>query len=119
MDQQRFDSLAQRWAITLSRRDGHRMLGGALLGLLAVTAAPAVEAKKGKKKRCKKLFAACGKSKQCCGAKKKKLKCATDNVCAPNKYCCKPEGRPCNGDDCECCGSLECSLETNRCVAEP
>ena len=39
MDQRQFDSLAQRWAITLSRRDGHRMLGGALLGLLAVTAA--------------------------------------------------------------------------------
>jgi hypothetical protein len=99
----------------ISRRETGRVaLGGVLAVAWAATRVDEAESKK----KCRKLFAPCTRSKQCCGSDKKNLQCRPNVLCSMSKYCCKPAGKPCGGDDCACCQGLVCSGETNRCVVD-
>ena len=68
--------------------------------------------KKKRKKRCRKLNAACtpGGKRKCCG----ELRCDRLVVNSPAQmFCCKTEGKTCSNDDekpPECCDGLECSV---------
>lgn len=98
MDGPRFDA----W----TRRRFGFMAGGFAASLWGAVVSDDAAAKKNKKKRCRKLQAACkpdGKQK-CCG----ELRCrVTSANPGANTFCCKTAGKPCS-EPRDCCGELDC-----------
>jgi hypothetical protein len=100
MDGSQFDA----W----TRRGFGAAAGGLAGSLLAMSAIPGAEAKKGKKKKkkCKKLGDTCqpngGKNKKCCGC----LACHPINAVPDSEHhCCNLHGEPCTLENAEekCC----------------
>jgi hypothetical protein len=87
--------------------------GGLSASLLGLAAIDDTEAKKGKKKKCKKLGAGCktsGKKKRCCKA----------FSCEPNaagaQHCCKDDAKPCTLSS-DCCSTL-CQSDVCFCKSD-
>jgi hypothetical protein len=85
----------------LGRRPALALLLGTASGALGLPSAS--EAKKKKRKRCRKADVACAKDKQCCG----KLACADGVCCPPARYFVKcPEVCLCPDDKDICCAYI-------------
>jgi len=112
MDASRFDA----W----TRRRLGLVVGGGIASLAGLSLLEDAEAKKKKKKRCRKSLQPCGGKKKCC----KELTC-DDTLGTEGNVCCKPLQGTC-ADQSECCGETICDdvqgLSGLRCcvvVGEP
>lgn len=91
MDASRFDA----W----TRRRLGLVVGGGIASLAGLSLLEDAEARKKKKKRCKKSLQPCGGKKKCC----KELTC-DDTLGTEGNVCCKPLQGTC-ADQPECCGN--------------
>jgi hypothetical protein len=98
-----------------TRRRLGLVAGGAAVALLGSAIRPAAVARKGKRKRCRKLEQSCDqtkKSKSCCSSA---LLCAQVSQLGSGNFCCKQAGQTCQSST-ECCGNNACDRGTGKCI---
>ena len=110
-----------RIAIAVGRRNTRRVLLTALGRATAGTALAALVAGPGREEAaagtCRKTFAVCTSTKQCCHHKHQRRVCASNpQINDQENTCCIPEGQRCSFGG-QCCNNLACTgdLDNPRC----
>ncbi len=107
MDGKRLELLIRALRSGAARRAVLRGIGGAAVGALALGQGLDVAAA-----RCKARQAACRKKSQCCGSKKKHVRCLEGADGTPGtKVCCGVANASC-GSLADCCTGFDCIGET-------
>ena len=106
MDDNRFDHLTRRLALTRSRRGALKLLGGGVVALgAAVVIAPSTRAQS---TECADAGESCSLDSDCCG----RFYCGEAGTCDGASAGCTGAEGSCSTDD-ECCGRLICGEDGN------